>query len=78
MEVVRYEVTYWEDNDIQHEKGWAFGESVADAVNQILGWYDDDKVDTINIYRMEKRDHAVLPDWESQDIMLAEENDTKN
>lgn len=78
MEIVRYKVTYWDDYDIQTGEGWAFGESVADAVNQILGWYDDEKVDAINICRTEKRDHAVLPDWESQEIMTAEENDTKN
>ena len=38
MEIVRYEVAYWEGTDPteQTDTGWAFGSDLADVTNQIL------------------------------------------
>lgn len=70
MEIVRYEVTYWEETDPteQTEIGWAFGSNLADVTNQIVGYYGANNIDTFKIIRMEERDHAVLPDWEAETV----------
>ena len=74
MEIVRYVVTYCEDDQTETEKGWAYGEKVSDAVTQIMEWYGEDNVDTITIRRLEARNHAVLPEWEEDEIIHAEQN----
>ena len=70
MEIVRYEVTYWEKSDstTQTDAGWAFGSDLADVINQIVGYYGVNNIDTFKIIRMGERDHAVLPDWEIEDF----------
>lgn len=69
MEIVRYEVTYWEecDSEVQTDAGWAFGSDLADITNQITGYYGVNNVDTFKIIRMEEHDHSVLPDWEAEE-----------
>ena len=79
MEVVRYEVHFWgDDTTIHTEKGWTYGETVSNAVDQIMNYYGADNVDTITIHRLEEREYPILPDWELEDVITAEQNDTKN